>query len=637
MNIDLAKKNKFLKLYEESINHPDAFWAEQGKRIDWIKPYTKIQDTSFNVDDFRIRWFYDGTLNACYNCLDRHIPTHGDQTALHWEGDNPSHQRKLTYKDLHSLTCRIANVLKNKGVKKGDRVTIYMPMIPEAIASLLACARIGAIHSVVFGGFSSESLASRIEDCTSKVVITADNGHRAGKDFEIKEKVDTALKAKGCESVESVLVFAYGGQNVTMVQNRDFWMHEEMKSVSDNCPCEEMNAEDPLFILYTSGSTGKPKGALHTTGGYMVYASLTHETIFDYKPGDVYWCTADIGWITGHTYAVYGPLSNAATCVMFEGVPSYPTYSRFWEVIDRYKVNIFYTAPTAIRSIMSQGDEPVLATSRSSLRILGSVGEPLNESAWEWYHDVVGQGRCPISDTWWQTETGGIVLSPIPFVTEQKAGSVAGPFLGIVPAIVDKDGHEIHGEAEGSLVIKSSWPGQMRGVFGDTNRFLDTYYKTFPGYYTTSDGAKRDGDGFYWITGRMDDIIKVSGHRLGTAEIESSLDQHEKVVETAVVGYPHEIKGQGIYAFVILMKGFAADESIKKELIQHIRNTIGPIATPDFIQFCPELPKTRSGKIMRRILRKIASDNIDEIGDVSTLANPEIVDYLVEHRQKKFE
>jgi len=621
--------------YQYSISHQQEFWAEQGKRIDWIKPYSKIKDVSFAEKDLHIRWYENGTLNACYNCLDRHLPTHGDTTALIWEGDDASKQRRLTYKELYSLTCKISNVLKNKGVKKGDRVTIYLPMIPEAVACMLACARIGAIHSVVFGGFSSESLANRIADCSSKLLITADGGFRGGKVIPIKEKADQGLALEGCKTIETVLVVKYSQESVHMQTDRDFWLHEEMAKVPNHCPIEEMNAEDPLFILYTSGSTGKPKGALHTTGGYMVYASLTHQKIFDYQPGDVYWCTADIGWITGHTYLVYGPLANAATCVMFEGIPTYPDYSRFWEVIDRHQVNIFYTAPTAIRSLMREGDGPVEKTSRASLRILGSVGEPINETAWEWYHQVVGDSRCPIVDTWWQTETGGIVITPIPYETKQIPGSVTHAFLGIKPAIINAEGKVLEGEAEGALVLLDSWPGQARSIYGDHGRFFDTYFKMFPGMYFSGDGARRDSEGNYWITGRTDDIIKVSGHRLGTAEIESSLDEHPKVAETAIVGYPHEIKGQGIYAFVSLNAGIEPSDTIRHELIQHIRTTIGPVATPDFIQFSPDLPKTRSGKIMRRILRKIASNDIHEIGDISTLANPEIVQYLIDNRPQK--
>lgn len=632
MLFDPQKQAEFEKEYQYSIQNPEEFWAEQGKRIDWVKPYTKIKDVSFDEKDLHIRWYYDATLNACYNCLDRHLATKGDQVAFYWEGDDTQQRRQLTYKDLHGLTCRIANVLKAHGVRKGDRVTIYLPMIPEAVASMLACARIGAIHSVVFGGFSSESLASRITDCESKVVLTADGGYRGGKALAIKEKVDQALLIAGSQSVSSVLVFRHDHDPCSMQKGRDYWMDEEMGKVADDCPCEEMDAEDPLFILYTSGSTGKPKGVLHTTGGYMVYASLTHQRIFDYQPGDVYWCTADVGWITGHTYIVYGPLANGATSVLFEGIPTYPDYSRFWQVVDNYKVNIFYTAPTAIRSLMREGDAPVLKTSRASLRILGSVGEPINETAWEWYHKVVGGGRCPIVDTWWQTETGGIMITPIPYATKEVAGSATHPFLGVELAIVDTEGRFLEGEAEGPLVITNSWPGQMRTVFRNHRRFYETYFQTYPGTYTTGDGARRDKDGFYWITGRMDDIIKVSGHRLGTAEIESSMDTHPKVAETAVVGYPHEIKGQGIYAFVTLNAGTEPSDEIRKGIVQHVRDTIGPVATPDYIIFTPELPKTRSGKIMRRILRKIASGDFHEIGDTSTLANPDIVQYMIDHR-----
>jgi acetyl-CoA synthetase len=631
---DKTKQQQFEAEYQFSITHQEEFWAEQGKRIDWIKPYTQIKDVSFDEKDLHIRWYYDGTLNASYNCLDRHLKSHGDTTALIWEGDDSQHQRKLTYKQLFDLTCKIANVLKSKGVQKGDRVTIYMPMIPEAIASMLACARIGAIHSVVFGGFSSESLSNRIADCGSKVLMTADGGFRGGKPISIKNNADQALVLDECKTIESTLVFQHTKQQVSMQSGRDYWVHEEMARVSAECPCEEMGAEDPLFILYTSGSTGKPKGVLHTTGGYMVYASLTHAKIFDYQPGEVYWCTADIGWITGHTYQVYGPLANRATCVIFEGIPTYPDYSRFWQVIDRYQVNIFYTAPTAIRSLMREGEGPVLKTSRTSLRILGSVGEPINETAWQWYHDVVGNSRCPIVDTWWQTETGGILISPLPHVTKQVPGSATHPFYGIKAAIVNPNGEIIEGPGEGALVMTDAWPGMMRTVFNDHARFYDTYFKMFPGKYFSGDGARRDEDGFYWITGRVDDIIKVSGHRLGTAEIESALDEHPQVAETAVVGYPHQIKGQGIYAFVTLNAGTEPSNDIRNELIQMVRKIIGPVATPDFIQFTPELPKTRSGKIMRRILRKVASGDFHEIGDTSTLANPDIVPILIENRPK---
>lgn len=627
-----SKRSEFERDYQYSITHPEEFWSEQGKLIDWITPYTRIKDVSFEEKDLHIRWYYDGTLNACYNCLDRHLEHNASRTAISWEGDDSAKQRKLSYKELHTLTCKIANVLKAKGVKKGDRITIYMPMIPEAVASMLACARIGAIHSVVFGGFSSESLASRITDCKSKLVITADGGFRGGKSLAIKEKVDEALALITDSSVESILVFRNSHDPIDMQPGRDYWMDTELFKVDANCPCEEMDAEDPLFILYTSGSTGKPKGALHTTGGYMVYASFTHQKIFDYQPGEVYWCTADIGWITGHTYMVYGPLSNGATCVMFEGIPTYPDYSRFWQVIDRHQVNIFYTAPTAIRSLMREGDTPVLKTSRASLRILGSVGEPINETAWQWYYDVVGQGRCPIVDTWWQTETGGILLTPLPHITDLTPGSVTHPFYGIQPALLNSQGEILEGEAEGALVLCDSWPGQMRTLYGDHSRFYDTYFKMFPGKYFSGDGARRDANGNYWITGRVDDILKVSGHRLGTAEIESSLDQHPDVAESAIVGFPHEIKGQGIYAFIILKAGIESNETIRSELITHIRKTIGPVATPDHIQFSPELPKTRSGKIMRRILRKIAAGDIHEIGDTSTLANPEIVEYLIQNK-----
>ena len=625
----------FKSMYRQSIDSPEKFWAEQGKCIDWIKPYTKIKDSSFNKADLHIRWFYDGTLNACYNCLDRHLKDHGETTALIWEGDDPKNKRTLTYKELHTLTCRIANVLKDQGIQKGDRVTIYLPMIPEAIACMLACARIGAVHSVVFAGFSSESLANRIHDCESKLLITADASTRGGKEVPLKEKTDKALAMENGSSISKVLVVRHLGSSVPMQQGRDYYLNDLLEKASADCPCEEMEAEDPLFILYTSGSTGKPKGVVHTTGGYMVYNALTHKIIFDYQPDEIFWCSADIGWITGHSYVVYGPLANRATIVIFEGIPTYPDYSRYWEMIDRYKVNTFYTAPTAIRALMREGDQPVVKTSRKSLRILGTVGEPINETAWNWYNDVVGNSQCPVVDTWWQTETGGIMLSPIPHTSKLKPGSVNGPFLGIKPAIVNRKGEIQKGEASGTLVITDSWPGQMRTVFGDHGRFYETYFEKFPGMYNTDDGARRDKDGDYWITGRTDDVINVSGHRLGTAEIESVLDEHEKVVETAVVGFPHEIKGQGIYAFVTLKASEKPTEAIQNELIEHIRDKIGPIAKPDVIQWARELPKTRSGKIMRRILRKIAEGNIDEIGDTSTLANPDIVDELIKNRPSR--
>lgn len=627
-----SKARQFEERYNRSINDPISFWQEQGQIIDWFQPFTKVKDVSFNEEDLHIKWYEDGVLNACHNCLDRHLEKQGETPAILWEGDEPSNQRQLSYNQLFELTCRIANVLKTHGVKKGDRVTIYMPMIPEAVASMLACARIGAIHSVVFGGFSSSSLASRIEDCESKILITADGSNRRGSPYGLKEKADIALESD--HLIEKVLVVQHTKTPVNMKAGRDLWMHEELSKVSSDCPCEPMNAEDPLFILYTSGSTGKPKGVLHTTGGYMVYGALTHKVIFDYQPGDIYWCTADIGWITGHTYLVYGPLANGATCLMFEGTPDYPNYSRFWKIIDRYHVNIFYTAPTAIRALMKQGNEHVTKTSRASLKLLGSVGEPIDEGAWQWYHDVVGNARCPIVDTWWQTETGGILLSPIPHATEQIPGSVAHAFLGIQPELVDSQGNVLQGAAEGSLIFADSWPGQMRTVYKNHQRFYETYFATFPGKYFSGDGAKRDAHGNYRITGRTDDVLKVSGHRLGTAEIESALDHHEKVAESAIVGFPHEIKGEGIYAFVSLNAGQTPSEDLKKELIRHISDQIGPIAKPDHIQWVTDLPKTRSGKIMRRILRKVAQGKYDELGDTSTLANPEIVDELVQNRSE---
>ncbi|WP_448204379.1 acetate--CoA ligase [Azospirillum sp. sgz302134] len=619
----------YARMYEQSIKDPEAFWGEHGKRVDWIKPYSKVKDVSY-TGDVHIRWFYDGTLNVSANCVDRHLATRGDQTAIIFEGDDPSVSKNITYKELHEKVCRLANVLKKNGVKKGDRVTIYLPMIPEAAYAMLACARVGAIHSIVFGGFSPDSLKDRIVDCDSHFIITSDEGLRGGRKVPLKANCDKAVS--GAPSVKNVLVVKHTGGDVAWTEGRDLWYHEEMETVSADCPPEEMSAEDPLFILYTSGSTGKPKGVLHTTGGYLVYASMTHQYVFDYKDGDVYWCTADVGWVTGHSYIVYGPLANGATTLMFEGVPTYPDVSRFWQVVDKHKVNIFYTAPTAIRSLMREGEGPVKKTSRASLRILGSVGEPINPEAWLWYYNVVGDGRCPIVDTWWQTETGGILITPLPGAIGQKPGSATKPFFGVKPVVVDNDGKELEGETEGNLCIADSWPGQMRTVFGDHERFVQTYFSTFTGYYFTGDGCRRDADGYYWITGRVDDVINVSGHRMGTAEVESALVAHPKVAEAAVVGYPHDLKGQGIYAYVTLNAGEVPSEELRKELVNWVRKEIGPIASPDLIQWAPGLPKTRSGKIMRRILRKIAANEHDALGDTSTLADPTVVTDLIENR-----
>jgi len=620
-------------LYQQSVKDPEGFWAEQGKRIDWIKPYKKIKDVSFDAKDLHIRWFYDGTLNASVNCIDRHLAERGDRVAIIWEGDNPRDDKRITYRELHREVCRFANVLKAEGVKKGDRVTIYMPMIPEAAYAMLACTRIGAVHSVVFGGFSPDSLAGRILDCESTCIVTADEGVRGGRTIPLKANTDAALEQ--CPDVSSVVVVKRTGRGVNMKAGRDVWYHEASAEVSIDCPPEEMEAEDPLFILYTSGSTGQPKGVLHTTGGYMVYASMTHQYVFDYHDGDVYWCTADVGWVTGHSYIVYGPLANGATTLMFEGVPNYPDNSRFWQVVDKHKVNIFYTAPTALRALMREGEAPVKATDRSSLRLLGSVGEPINPEAWLWYHRVVGDERCPIVDTWWQTETGGILITPLPGATDLKPGSATRPFFGVKPALVDSEGATLEGATSGNLVLLDSWPGQMRTVYGDHDRFIQTYFSTYPGRYFTGDGCRRDEDGYYWITGRVDDVINVSGHRMGTAEVESALVAHDKVAEAAVVGYPHDIKGQGIYAYVTLNAGEEPSEDLRKELVQWVRKEIGPIASPDLIQWAPGLPKTRSGKIMRRILRKIAEDDFSNLGDTSTLADPAVVDDLVENRQNK--
>ena len=631
----LIDKTRYEEMYAQSVDDNEAFWAEQAKRVDWIKPFTQVKDVSFAKDDLHIRWFHDGTLNVCYNCVDRHLETKADDVALIWEGDDPNRDLKITYRDLHVRVSRFANALKALGVKRGDRVTLYMPMIPEAAISMLACARIGAIHSVVFGGFSPDALAGRIIDCESTVVVTADEGLRGGKIVPLKANVDAAAENAGVTTLEKVLVVRNTGNDVGWVEGRDAWLHEVDETVDADCPCEEMNAEDPLFILYTSGSTGKPKGVLHTTGGYLVYAAMTHEYVFDYHPGDVYWCTADVGWVTGHSYIVYGPLANGAISLMFEGVPNYPTSSRFWEVCDKHNVNICYTAPTAIRALMREGDEPVKKTSRKDLRLLGSVGEPINPEAWAWYYNIVGDGRCPIVDTWWQTETGGILITPLPGATDLKPGSATLPFFGVKPDLLDSESNVLEGAVSGNLVISDSWPGQMRTLYGDHERFVETYFTTYPGYYTTGDGARRDEDGYYWITGRTDDVINVSGHRMGTAEVESALVAHDDVAEAAVVGYPHEIKGQGIYAYVTLMEGVETSDELRAELRKWVRKEIGPIATPDLLQWAPGLPKTRSGKIMRRILRKVAADDFGELGDTSTLADPSVVNDLIENRQNR--
>ncbi len=631
----LITAQKYKDMYARSVEDNEGFWAEQAQRIDWIKPFTKVKDVSYAKDDLHIRWYEDGTLNVCYNCVDRHLESKSDDVAIIWEGDDPERDLKITYSELHQRVCKFANALKALGAKKGDRITIYMPMIPEAAVSMLACARIGAIHSVVFGGFSPDALAGRIHDCESNIVITADEGLRGGKGIPLKANVDAAASRDDVTTLEKVLVVKNTGSDIGWVEGRDVWLHEIEQQVDADCPCEEMNAEDPLFILYTSGSTGKPKGVLHTTGGYLVYAAMTHEYVFDYQPGDVYWCTADVGWVTGHSYIVYGPLANGAVSLMFEGVPNYPTTSRFWEVCDKHKVNICYTAPTAIRALMRDGDEPVKKTSRKSLKLLGSVGEPINPEAWEWYYRVVGEERCPIVDTWWQTETGGILISPLPGATALKPGSASKPLFGVMPEIVDAEGKRQDGAAEGVLIITDSWPGQMRTIYGDHERFIETYFSTFEGSYFTGDGARRDEDGYYWITGRVDDVLNVSGHRMGTAEVESALVSHKHVAEAAVVGYPHDIKGQGIYAYVTLMSGIESSDELRLELQQWVRKEIGPIAKPDLLQWAPGLPKTRSGKIMRRILRKIAADDFDNLGDTSTLADPSVVDDLIEKRQNR--
>ena len=623
-------ESTYFKMYEQSVQDPEAFWGEQGKRIDWMKPYSKVKDVSYGPGDVYIKWFYDGTTNVCHNCVDRHLDKKRDTVAIIWEGDDPKADAKITYGELHERVCRLANVLKARGVKKGDRVTIYMPMIPEATYAMLACARIGAIHSVVFGGFSPDSLAGRILDCESNCVITADEGVRGGRPIPLKGNTDKALEK--CPGVKTVVVVRRTGGDIGWVEGRDIWYHEECDKVSADCPPEEMNAEDPLFILYTSGSTGKPKGVLHTTGGYLVFASMTHQYVFDYHDGEIYWCTADVGWVTGHSYIVYGPLANGATTLMFEGVPNYPDASRFWQVCDKHAVNIFYTAPTAIRALMREGEDPVKKTSRKSIRLLGTVGEPINPEAWMWYYNVVGDGHAPIVDTWWQTETGGILITPLPGATPLKPGSATRPFFGVKPLIVDNEGNPLEGATEGNLCIADSWPGQMRSVYGDHERFIQTYFVTYPGRYFTGDGCRRDEDGYYWITGRVDDVINVSGHRMGTAEVESALVALSKVAEAAVVGCPHDIKGQGIYAYVTLVAGEEPNEDLRKELVQWVRKEIGPIASPDYIQWAPGLPKTRSGKIMRRILRKIAENEYQNLGDTSTLADPSVVTDLVDNR-----
>jgi acetyl-CoA synthetase len=627
-------KRAYRSLYDRSIGDPNGFWGEVGRRIDWVKPYTRVKNTSFDPHNVSIKWFEDGTLNVSANCIDRHLATRGDQVAIIWESDDPSRDETITYRQLHERVSRFANVLKAHGVKKGDRVTIYLPMIPEAAYAMLACARIGAVHSVVFGGFSPDSLAGRIGDAQSAFIVTADEGVRGGKHVPLKKNVDEALK-KVAKGGEKVLVVRRTGNPVPWEPGRDLWLHDELAKVSADCPPVEMAAEDPLFILYTSGSTGSPKGVVHTSGGYLVFASVTHQYVFDYHDGDIYWCTADVGWVTGHSYILYGPLANGATTLMFEGVPNYPTMSRFWEVVDKWKVNTFYTAPTAIRALMGAGDAFVKRASRSSLRLLGSVGEPINPEAWEWYFHVVGEGRCPIVDTWWQTETGGILITPLPGATDLKPGSATTPFFGVDPALVDEKGGPLTGAAAGNLVIRDSWPGQARTIFGDHERFVQTYFSTYPGSYFTGDGCRRDEDGYYWITGRVDDVINVSGHRLGTAEVESALVSHPKVAEAAVVGYPHDLKGQGIYCYVTLITGEEWSEALHKELIAHVRKEIGPIASPDLVQFAPGLPKTRSGKIMRRILRKIAEDDFASLGDTSTLADPAVVDDLINNRQNR--
>lgn len=627
-----VNQTQYQAMYAQSLLDPERFWGTQGQRLDWIKPYSRVKNTSYDYPHISIKWYEDGTLNASVNCLDRHLATRGDQTALIWEGDSPEEDKHITYQELYEQVCRFANALKAEGVRKGDVVTLYMPMIPETAVAMLACARIGAIHSVVFGGFSSEALASRIQNGNSRIVVTADEGLRAGKRIALKQNVEDAL-AQGAGCVERVIVVKRTGSPIAWNDERDRWYDDLVEQQPGECPPEEMSAEDPLFILYTSGSTGAPKGVVHTTGGYLVYASLTHQYAFDYHEGDIYWCTADFGWITGHSYILYGPLCNGATSLIFEGVPNYPTSARLGQIVDKHQVNILYTAPTAIRALMADGDEHLRSSSRQSLRVLGSVGEPINPNAWEWYYRQFGEGRCPIVDTWWQTETGGVLICPLPGATDLKPGSATLPFFGIQPALVDHEGNILEGATEGNLVILDSWPGQMRTIFGDHERFVQTYFSTFKGMYFTGDGARRDEDGYYWITGRVDDVLNVSGHRMGTAEIESALVAHPKVAEAAVVGFPHEIKGQGIFVYVTLNSGEEPGEELRKELVGWVRKEIGAIASPDIIQWTQDLPKTRSGKIMRRILRKIAANEMDSLGDTSTLANPSVVDDLIESRK----
>ena len=628
-------EEQYFERYQQSIEHPNEFWAEAARKLDWMKPFTQVKNTNFDKDNYKVEWFADGQLNVSANCLDRHLKEHPHKPAIIWEGDHPSRHKVISFESLHDEVCRFANVLKKRGIAKGDRVVLYMPMVPEAAIAMLACTRIGAVHCVVFGGFSPDSLASRIDDSQAKLVITADSGMRGGKPIPLKENVDAALDLDGTSSVQNVIVVHRTGNPITMKENRDLWYHMEIMTVTDICPPEPMNAEDPLFILYTSGSTGKPKGVLHTTGGYLTYVNTTFREVFDLKQDDVFWCTADVGWVTGHSYVLYGPLSNGTTSLMFEGIPQYPTWARTGHIVDKHNVTILYTAPTAIRAMMREGDAFIRESDRSSLRLLGSVGEPINPEAWNWYYTVVGESRCPIVDTWWQTETGGFMITPLPGAIALKPGSATRPFYGVKPALVDADGQEIEGEAEGNLVIKDSWPGQMRTIWGDPERFIEAYFSTYPGTYFTGDGARRDKDGYYWITGRVDDVLNVSGHRLGTAEIESALVAHEHVAEAAVVGMPHEIKGQGVAAYVTLQADTPESEVLRTELVQWVRKVLGPVATPDAIYWAPALPKTRSGKIMRRILRKIAADELDSLGDTSTLADPQVVDQLIKEVQSQ--
>lgn len=624
-----TNEEQYFQRYQYSIDHSDAFWAEAASKLEWIKPFTQVQNCSFDAENFKIEWFADGQLNVSANCLDRHLKEHPHKPAIIWEGDHPSRHKIISFEELHDEVCRFANVLKKHGVQKGDRVVMYMPMVSEAAICMLACTRIGAVHCVVFGGFSPDAVASRIQDCEAKIVVTADSGMRGGKPILLKDNIDQALNLPGTESVEHVIVVHRTGNPITLKPGRDLWYHMEIMGVNDVCPAEAMNAEDPLFILYTSGSTGKPKGVLHTTGGYLTYVNSTFREVFDIKQDDVFWCTADVGWVTGHSYSLYGPLSNGITTVMFEGIPQYPTWARTGHIVDKHNVTVLYTAPTAIRAMMREGDQFVRESDRSSLRLLGSVGEPINPEAWNWYYTVVGESRCPIVDTWWQTETGGIVISPLPGATPLKPGSASRPLFGIQPALMDAEGHELEGEAEGDLILKGSWPGQMRGIWGDPARFIETYFSTYPGAYFSGDGAKRDKDGYYWITGRVDDVLNVSGHRLGTAEVESALVAHHDVAEAAVVGMPHEIKGQGICAYVTLQVNVEESEALRRELSEWVRKVLGPVATPDAIYWAPALPKTRSGKIMRRILRKIVANELDSLGDTSTLADPQVVDQLI--------